>query len=348
MKSFLKYAVVASVSWLAMCGVCHAAEVGVADFTYNAAHREMPVQALVWYPAKRGQFSETIGANVVFQGVDAFRNVRPEQGKHPLVILSHGAGGNAANLGWLSAKLVQQGYIVVAPNHPGSTSGDSTPETNARAWERPQDMTALLTALENANGWQHLIDQRDITAMGFSLGGYTALALGGARVEKDTFAKYCDDNKTAEDCVWYDRGNGFIKGHVDLHDLDALAFEDNYADVRITRVVAIDPAIAQAFNAASLHDVKKPTLVINLGSESHVPSGVDGRDIVKTIPRAKLATIEGANHFTFLGACNTFGWFFLLFEGDDPVCTEVSDRRRIEMHDEIANKIIAFLKREGS
>jgi predicted dienelactone hydrolase len=348
MKMNLRKFLVGCASALAMIGFCQAAEVGVANFTFNATHRNLPVQALIWYPASPGRITESVGKDAVFQGVDVFRNAKPEQGKHPLVILSHGAGGNAANLGWLSAKLVAQGYIVAVPNHPGSTSGDSAPETNAKAWERPLDMTALLSALETANGWQRLIDQSDITAMGFSMGGYTALALGGARVEKETFAKYCDDNKAAEDCVWYDRGNSFIKGHVDLHSVDAKSFEGNYADARITRVVAIDPAIAQAFNAESLRDMKKPTLVLNLGSDGTVPLGVDGKEIANKIPGAALAKVSGANHFTFIGTCKTFGWFFLLFDGDDPICTEVSDRRRVDMHDEIASKIITFLKGKNS
>jgi predicted dienelactone hydrolase len=348
MKLNLRKFIIGCAMAMTILSPCLAAEVGVANFTFNAAHRDMPVQALVWYPAMAGRFTDSIGKDAVFQGVEAYRNAKPEQGKHPLVVLSHGAGGNAANLGWLSAKLVAQGYIVAVPNHPGSTSGDSAPETNAKAWERPLDMTALLSALETANGWQRLIDQSDITAMGFSMGGYTALALGGARVEKETFAKYCDDNKTAEDCVWYDRGNGFIKGHIDLHTVDAKSFEGNYADPRITRVVAIDPAIAQAFNAASLRDMKKPTLVINLGSDGSVPEGVDGKAIVSKIPGAARANVEGANHFTFLGNCKTFGWFFILLDGDDPICTEVSERRRSEMHDEIANRIVAFLKGKNS
>jgi predicted dienelactone hydrolase len=348
MKLNLRKHVTGCVTALTMLGPCQAAEVGVANFTFNAAHRDVPVQALVWYPALSGRFTERLGEDAVFQGVDVFRNAKPEQGQHPLVILSHGAGGNAANLSWLSTKLVKQGYIVVAPNHPGSTSGDSTPETNATAWERPLDMKSLLTALETANGWNRLIDQGEISAIGFSMGGYTALALGGARVETNTFAKYCDDNKTAEDCVWYDRGNGLIKGHVDLHKLDVASFEGDYADKRITHVVAIDPAIAQAFNAASLRDIKKSTLVLNLGSDGTVPLGVDGNGIVNSIPGAVLATISGANHFTFLGTCKPFGWLLLLFDGDDPICTEVSDRRRVDMHDEIVSKIITFLKGKSS
>lgn len=348
MKSFLKYAVFASVSVFAMFGVSHAGEVGVSSFTFNATHRDMPVQVLVWYPAVGGGRNETMGGDAVFVGTKVKREAKPEGGKHPLIILSHGSGGNAFNLGWISARLVEEGYIVMSPNHPGSTSGDSSPETNIMAWERPQDVSALLDAITASHGWQSHVDESNITAMGFSLGGYTALATAGARVHASDYATYCDTHAKAMDCTWFEQGNSYIKGHVDLHKIDASKFDGDYHDDRITRVVAIDPGFAQAFTAESLASIKQPTLVLNLGSIGSVPLGVEGKRVAETIPHANYTNVDGANHFTFLGVCKTFGWIALLFDGDDPVCTEVSDRHRVDMHEEIANKIIAFLKGKNS
>jgi predicted dienelactone hydrolase len=330
--------------WAATIAAAQATDVGVANFTFNAAHRDVPVQALVWYPATLGGIPESVGDNAVFRGTMAKRGAKPEVGKHALIIFSHGAGGNAANLGWLSARLAEEGYIVVAPNHPGSTSGDSIPETNIKGWERPQDMSALLDALAASPGWASRIAAQEIVSMGFSIGGYTALALGGARVHAEALARYCDTVPTAMDCVWYDHGNDFINGHVDLHAVDAATFDASYADDRVAKVVAIDPGFAQAFDAASLAAMKRPTLILNLGNSETVPAGVEGKHLATDIPGSTYNTVDGANHFTFLGLCKTFGWIPLMFEGDDPVCTEVSDRRRADMHDEIAAKIIVFLK----
>ena len=331
-------------TFLTLAGAsARAADAGVANFTFNAAHRDMPVQALIWYPAQSGGFPEEVGDDPVFQGTPARRGAVPEPGKHQLVVLSHGAGGNAANLGWLSARLVHEGYIVAAPNHPGSTSGDSRPETNIKGWERPQDVTALLDAIAASKGLQRLVDVNNVTAMGFSMGGYTALALGGARVAASDYAKYCDDHAAAMDCAWFDHGNDYIKGHVDLRKVDAAAFGTSYEDVRVTRVVAIDPGFAQAYVKDSLAKMSVPAFVLNLGTGQKIPLGVEGGRIAAAIPHATYATVDGANHFTFLGLCKTFGWVFLMMEGDDPVCTEVSERRRSGMHDEIAEKIIGFL-----
>jgi predicted dienelactone hydrolase len=344
MKNILKYAVLVSLSALSLIGAVEAADLGVTGFTFNAAHRDMPVQVLVWYPASSGGRTEVLGGDTVFYGTTAKRDAKLEAGKHPLIILSHGSGGNAFNLGWISERLVQQGFIVMAPNHPGSTSGDSSPETNIKAWERPQDITALLDAVEASHGWRDHVDLNNITAMGFSIGGYTALAMAGARVSGDEYASYCDTHSQAMDCLWFEHSNSYIKGHVDLHKLDLSKFDGAYGDDRITKVVAIDPGFAPTFTAASLAAAKQPTLVLNLGSAHSIPLGVNGKQASELMPHAKYKTVEGANHFTFLGLCKPWGWIALVFDGDDAVCTEEGDRRRLKMHDEISEKIISFLK----
>jgi predicted dienelactone hydrolase len=325
-----------------------AVEVGVMNFTFDAPHRERLMQALVWYPTDGGGFPEVTGDNPVFKGTKARRDAYPHAGKYPVVILSHGAGGNAANLGWISARLVEAGFVVVAPNHHGSTSADSRPETNVKAWERPQDMTAMLNAMEQSSALQRVIDMGNVTAMGFSMGGYTALALGGAEVRIAKYAKYCDDNPLAEDCIWFERGNDLIPGHVDMHKVDSSMFDANYRDTRIKRIVAIDPGVANGFELSTLDDIALPTLFVNMGQGNDVPLGVRADKIAKALPRAKLEEIAGANHFTFLAECKLLGSLMIWLEGDDPVCREIGNRSRAEMHEEIADKIVAFLKLDQS
>ncbi len=348
MNTILKHACIGCIAALGMLGECQAVDVSIANFTFNAAHRSKPIQALVWYPAQSGGTKELIGDNPVFVGTPALRDAVPQSGKHPLVILSHGSGGNAANLGWISAKLVQAGYVVIAPNHPGSTSGNSRPETNVKFWERPQDMTALLNALESSVEFSENLDTQHTVAMGFSAGGHTALALAGAKVHAASLAKYCNDMPEQLDCQWYAKGNKFIPGHVDLHKIDAAAFDAGYKDPRIKSVVAIDPALALAYDTISLSAVKVPTMVMNLGDESTVPVGVAGKSIAASISGATFETISGAAHLSFLGLCKPEGEAIIAEEGDDPICTDPPGRSRADVHKEIAGKILDFLKTNTS
>jgi predicted dienelactone hydrolase len=271
------------------------------------------------------------------------RDAMPDGIKHPLIILSHGSGGNAAGLGWISERLAGEGYVVIAANHQGSTSGDSTPETNVKIWQPPQDMSSMLDAISASPALQRIVDVKNVTAIGFSMGGHTVLALAGATAKVDTFAQFCDDHKDSPNCIWFDRGNDLIKGHVDLHKLDPTQFEMTLSDKRVGRVIAIDPGVAQALNANSLSAISVPALLINLGQGEAIPLGVRADLIAKTIPDAHYETIAGANHFSFLAECKALGWIYIMMEGDDPVCTEASTRSRAEIHEEIAAKIMTFI-----
>ena len=324
-------------------GTAYAGEVGVMNFTFDAPQRERLVQALVWYPAINIGRIEYVGDNAVFKGTAANRDAMPESIKHPLIILSHGSGGNAAGLGWISERLAAEGYVVIAANHQGATSGDSTPETNVKIWEPPQDMSSMLDAISASPALQRIVDFNNITAIGFSMGGHTALALAGVKARVAAFAQFCDDHKDSPNCIWFDRGNELIKGHVDLHRLDPTQFEKNLSDKRVGRVIAIDPGVAQALDSSSLGAVTVPTLLINLGQSEAIPLGVRAEQIAKAIPHARYETVAGANHFSFLSECKALGWAYVMMEGDDPVCTEVGARSRAEIHEEIAGKIVAFL-----
>jgi predicted dienelactone hydrolase len=296
----------------------------------------------VWYPSIKGGHIEYVGDNAVFKGTAANRDAVPDGVKHPLIIFAHGSGGNAAGLGWIAERLAAEGYVVIAANHQGSTSGDSTPETNVKIWQPPQDMSAMVDAISTSPSLQRIVDANNITAIGFSMGGHAVLALAGGTAELGAFAKFCDDYKDSPNCIWFDRGNGSIKGHVDLHKLDPLQFEMNVSDKRVGRVIAIDPGVAQALNFESLSTISVPTLLINLGEGEAIPLGVRANQIENAIPNARYKTIAGANHFSFLAECKALGWAYVMLEGDDPVCTE-SARSRVEIHDEIADKIVTFL-----
>jgi predicted dienelactone hydrolase len=323
--------------------------IGVMNFTHDAAHRDRLVQTTLFYPGETGGYPEWLGDNAVFKGVRVVRDAKPERRKHPLIIISHGSGGNAANLAWLAERLAEQGFVVAIPNHQGSTSADSTPETTIPAvWERPADISTLIDALSASTAVSAIVDKKDIAALGFSLGGQTVLALAGVEFHAAGLARYCDENANAMECVWLDKGNALIPGHVDLHKIDTTRFDASHLDGRISRIIAIDPAFVPSLDSKSLGSVADKVQIINLGSDQAIPRGVRADGIAAAIKSARYDTIAGANHFDFLGECKRFGWFYIWMEGDDPVCTQSGGRSRADLHDEIAAKILSFLKPDQS
>ncbi len=322
-----------------------AAETGVANFTFDSPNRDQLVQALVTYPAEGGGRIDYVGDNPVFRGEPLYRDARPERKPHPLVIFSHGSGGNAANASWLANALATKGYVVVAPNHQGSTSSDSTPESTIPAiWERKLDMTFMLDAIAGSPSLHTMVNMDDVTVIGFSLGGQTALGLVGMQMNANVLADFCDRNVEEETCIWLALGNPQIPGHVDLHKIDKSKLEEIHHDLRVKRVIAVDPAFVPAFNVESLRSINVPVKIINLGAAGNVPATVDATSIVATMPNASLDHVEGANHFSFLAECKYIGPLLIWWEGEDAVCRETGNRTRAEYHEEILSDILRFLK----
>lgn len=317
-----------------------AGDVGVRTIRIEAPHREYTIQTLIWYPAAAGGVAENVGDNPLFVGVPAMRDAPMTKGQFPLIIVSHGSGGNAANLGWLATVLAAEGFVVAAPNHPGTTSGDSIQTETVKVWNRPADLSAVLTQVLADDEIGKRIDGKHVSLAGFSLGGYTVLASAGARVDAETYARYCDTNKEpVSECSWLARGGA------DLHRLDKKLFNQSNIDERFSSVVSIDPGLAQAFTNESLAAISIPTLVINLGQPGKILLAVDAAQVVKRIPGADYRTIADAVHFSFLGICKPNAKQVLIDEGEtDPLCDDGGGRPRSEIHADMASMVVGFFK----
>jgi predicted dienelactone hydrolase len=121
--------------------------VGRATLFYEDAERTRwagdgprPLRTTVWYPAERPA-TETEWTVGVFRAgrtaVDA--EIGGPMGPLPLVVLSHGTGGAAAQLSWLAEHLAAHGYLVAAVNHHGNTAAEAAYLSHGFAlwWERP-------------------------------------------------------------------------------------------------------------------------------------------------------------------------------------------------------------------
>lgn len=313
---------------------------GFDHLTVDATHRPRPLEASIWYPAASQTYPVPIGANAAFQGTRVQVGPAIEAGAHPLVILVHGSGGNIENLGWLAEGLVAHGAIVAGVNHPGSTSGDSSPRALPRVIDRTKDLAALLATLKADPAFADKIDPDQVTVLGFSLGGATALAAGGAMFDADAAASYCDQfGKDASECVFMG------KGGVNPRDLPP-EFEADMTVPGLSHIIAVDPALSRAMTDASLARLPEVHL-IRMGTEAVLPPARDigpkGSNLSAHIPGASFTTIAPAWHFSFLGLCTADGSALMKEDGEDPICDDPAGADRAAVHAAVIDDVVTFL-----
>lgn len=327
-------------AFLIMCALHQAAPVaadmlpGYDRFDLTADHRARPVATSIWYPAANPTYRAPIGDGPIFDPTFAFIGPAIAQGKHPLVLLSHGSGGNADALGWLSSGLVDNGAIVLAVNHPGSTSGDSSPRRSVDLEARATDLTAALDMILADPAFAPFIDADRIGVVGFSLGGATALSMAGLRFDGTTQDTNCDTGPEAADCVFFRLGN--------VRFADYPGFEADARDPRISQAVIVDPGFGGAVDPNSLNSALTGITLINLGDADRLTAadvGPAGNDLAGRLPDATYIEIAPANHFTFLGTCKPDAAKLLEQYEDDPICTDPEGTDRAATHAQLIDAI---------
>lgn len=311
---------------------------GYDRFDLMADHRARPVATSIWYPAANPTYRAPVGDGPIFDPTFAFIGPAIAQGKRTLVLLSHGSGGSADTLGWLTSGLVANGAIVLAINHPGSTSGDSSPRRSVDLEARANDLTAALDMILADPAFAPFIDTDRIGVVGFSLGGTTALGLAGVRFDSDTQDTNCSTSPEAADCVFFHLGG--------VRFADSPGFEGDARDPRVSRAVIVDPGFGGAADPSSLPSALQGITLINLGDADRLGAadvGPASNDLANRLPDATYIEIAPANHFTFLGTCKPDAAELLEQYEDDPICTDPEGADRAATHEQLVKAIASGL-----
>ena len=329
---------------LSMLALAHAGSVaadmlpGYDRFDLKSDHRARPIAASVWYPAANATYRAPVGDGPIFDPTFAFIGPAIAKGAHPLILLSHGSGGSADSLGWLTSGLVANGAMVLAVNHPGSTSGDSSPRRSADLEARANDLTAALDMILADSAFAPFIDQDRIGVVGFSLGGATALGLAGVRFDGATQDARCSNSPEAADCVFFRLGG--------VRFANDPGFGAEARDPRISRAVIVDPGFGGAVVPDTLQSALAGITLINLGDIDRLGAadvGPNGNNLASRLPDASYVEIAPANHFTFLGTCKPRAAALLEEAKDDPICTDPEGTDRAAVHLQLIEAIASGL-----
>ena len=220
---------------------------GFERIALEVSHHETALRGAIWYPPGTGGESLRLGENAVFAGVPVREGAAVAAGRHPVVLLSHGLGGRFETFAWLPTGLAERGAVVVAVNHPKSTTWDFDLHQAVDHWTRVQDLQAALDYVLNDARWSRSVDESTIATVGFSYGGWTALSMGGVTGNLDGFVRYCERYEDrASDC------RDPARAGIDPRDLDADLWDASYKDERIAAVAAIEPGLLHGLDAGNV------------------------------------------------------------------------------------------------
>jgi predicted dienelactone hydrolase len=285
--------------------------IALASAAQRRTDHKPEMEVIIWYPAVAGakETPDVIGPpdHPYFRVASIAQDAVPARGRHAVILLSHGFGGSAEIMGWLGAAFARAGYVVISVDHPGNSDGDMSLVGAVSWWERPRDMIAALSAIAKDKHFGPLIDAKRVGAAGFSIGGATVLALGGAIISPAHFDAYCAHNRADTVCLPPPEQKtpdmAVVKGIALLGLTDAAAHAREGTTLPGLRAILSISPNSQSLSTASFHDIHVPTVLVAGVADPVVPPARHAAIVAHEVPGAKLILVPGAEHYSFLATC---------------------------------------------
>ncbi len=238
---------------------------------------ERPIAWSAWYPTEDAQSVGRASEQFFELGEVVWNAELVTKKKLPVVLLSHGTGGTADSMGWLARALACEGYLVLGTNHHGNTGLEPyIAEGFLCWWERAADLSELLSSIGTTRFFANRLDFEQVSAIGFSLGGYTVLALSGARTSLDEFDAWRSANNiTVGGPKEFPDAADSIPTLLETSDVFRQSWArhgDDFTDSRIKSVVAIAPApTVRSFVPQSVSQLTTPVTILSGGADQEAP-----------------------------------------------------------------------------
>ncbi|GAB4305917.1 MAG: alpha/beta hydrolase [Geminocystis sp.] len=180
----------------------------------------------------------------------------------PVVIFSHGLSSRPEDFSRWATHLASYGYVVVLPQHPGSDTqqtedflaGFSRQIFRLNEFiDRPLDITFVLNELTRLNNQQFggKLNLESVGVGGHSFGGYTALAVAGAKINFQQLERSCN----------LEIGNLNTALLLQCRALQLPRKDYNFRDERVKAVFTINPVNASIFGIDGLNNIDIPLFV---------------------------------------------------------------------------------------
>ena len=258
----------------------------------------------------------------------------------PLVMFSHGTGGNRLACSWFCEGLAEKGFIIVAIDHFGNTFDNPIPKEFVTFWQRPQDISFVLSELLKDQSYSSKIDPNKIYMAGFSIGGYTSLALAGAKLNWNNIIQFSKTPQGVKE-INVPEMPGLLQMYQQDSVVQSFKNSPDLLDKRFKAVFVMSPAAGQGFSSKKqMKRVKVPIFIIGAEADSVAPIKTNALHYKKLLPKAMWYLVKGkAGHYVFLneGTEELRKNMPVFFKDDESV-------NRSEIHRQMIEKAEIFFK----
>jgi predicted dienelactone hydrolase len=269
------------------------------------------------------------------------------QNSDKVAIISHGAFGSPREMNWLGYALAAQGWVVAGVAHFGESwvygAENIDPSSAMRFWLRPQDISFTIDSLASRNLFNRTLNTNKVIMLGHSAGGFTALALAGAKLANGKSEAYCTSAIAKKD-KGCDYGQQSRRKPMSAKTLNQVGiFQAQMYDERVIAVIALDPALGHAISEQSLQTVKVPVLVIGSVENDFLPYTAHAKFYAEHVPEAKLIGIkQGAGHFVYIDKCDSERQVKGVF-----LCRDRAGVNRKAIQTQILGHVMSFIYSNG-
>ena len=247
----------------------------------------------------------------------------------PLIVVSHGNGGDFHSHEATARALAQAGFAVAALTHTGDNWRDQSQATNIA--QRPRQLHVLIDYLVKDWTGRNAIDPNRIGAFGFSSGGFTVLTAAGGEPDLGRILDHCRAHPDFYDC-------GLVKRRSVPQTVTDQAWVH---DARIKSVVAAAPALGFTFTRQGLSGVTQPVQLWRAESDRVLPSPFYAEPVRDALPRPpQYHSVPGADHFDFMPPCSA-----QLAALAPAICTPTPGFDRAAFQDGFNRQVIDFFRR---
>lgn len=217
-----------------------------------------------------------------------------EDARRPLIVISHGNGGDFRSHEATARALAQAGFTVAALTHTGDNWRDQSQAANVA--QRPRQIHVLIDYLTGQWDGRAGIDPDRIGAFGFSSGGFSVLTAAGGKPDLSRVIDHCRANPNLYDCR-------LVSAHPEA--IQSAAVQKWVHDTRIKAVVAAAPALGFTFTREGLSGVTQPVQLWRAEDDHVLPSPFYAEPVRDALPRPpEYRVVPSADHFDFLPPCS--------------------------------------------